>query len=185
MKLVILDRDGVINYDSDQYIKSPDEWIPIPGSLEAIARLNREGYKIVVASNQSGVSRGLFTMDTLGRIHGKMLEMVRARGGEIDAVFFCPHGPDDGCRCRKPLPGLLEEIAQRLKMNLNGIYAVGDSERDLVAARAVGARPVLVRSGKGERTLKKKQKSLDGTPVFVDLAAFTEALLSGELPAGE
>lgn len=182
MKLVILDRDGVINHDSDAYIKSPEEWIPVPGSLEAIARLNREGYRVIVASNQSGVARGLFSMDTLGRIHGKMLDAVRAKGGEIDAIFFCPHGPDDGCNCRKPLPGLFEEIAQRLKINLNGVYAVGDSERDLVAARAVGARPILVRSGKGERTLKKA-KTIDGVPVFGDLAGFTDALLSGGLPA--
>jgi D-glycero-D-manno-heptose 1,7-bisphosphate phosphatase len=182
MKLVILDRDGVINHDSDDYIKSPEEWLPIPGSLEAIARLHREGYRIVVASNQSGVARGLFTIDTLGRIHNKMLEAVRARGGDIDAIFFCPHGPDDGCRCRKPLPGLFEEIAQRLKIGLHGVYAVGDAERDLVAARAVSARPVLVRTGKGERTLKKAA-DLGTTPVFADLAAFTDALLAGELPA--
>ena len=149
MKLIILDRDGVINYDSDDYIKSPEEWRPIPGSLEAIARLHREGYRIVVASNQSGVARGLFDMETLGRINAKMLEAVRAKGGEIDAVFFCPHGPMDGCRCRKPLPGLFEEIAERLKTNLRGVYAVGDAERDVIAARAVEARPVLGSTGKG------------------------------------
>ncbi len=180
MKLVILDRDGVINRDSDDYIKSPQEWVPIPGSLEAIARLQRAGYKIVVATNQSGVARGLFDLDMLGRIHAKMLDAVRAKGGEIEAIFFCPHGPDDGCRCRKPLPGLLEEIIERLKINLHGVYAVGDSERDIVAARAAQALPVLVRTGKGERTLKKSQQ-LAGVPVYADLAAFTEALLSGEL----
>jgi D-glycero-D-manno-heptose 1,7-bisphosphate phosphatase len=182
MKLVILDRDGVINYDSDEYIKSPEEWRPIPGSLEAIARLHREGYSIVVASNQSGVARGLFDLDMLGRIHNKMIEAIRIKGGEIDAIFFCPHGPDDGCRCRKPLPGLFEDIAARLNLSLNGIYAVGDAERDLVAARAVSARPVLVRTGKGARTLKKS-KNLEGVPVYPDLAAFTDALLAGELPA--
>jgi D-glycero-D-manno-heptose 1,7-bisphosphate phosphatase len=179
MKLVILDRDGVINEDSDDYIKSPEEWAPIPGSLEAIARLHRAGYRILVATNQSGVARGLFTLDTLAQIHGKMLAAARDRGGEIEAIFFCPHGPDDGCRCRKPAPGLLEEIADRLKTDLNGVYAVGDSERDLVAARAVGARPVLVRTGKGLRTLRKS-KGLAEVPVYADLAAFTEALLTGE-----
>ncbi|MBI3547084.1 MAG: D-glycero-beta-D-manno-heptose 1,7-bisphosphate 7-phosphatase [Gammaproteobacteria bacterium] len=182
MKLVILDRDGVINHDSDQYIKSPEEWTPIAGSLEAIARLHREGYKVIVASNQSGVARGLFDMDTLGRIHAKMLEAVRAKGGEIDAIFFCPHQPDDNCRCRKPLPGLFLEIIDRLKVNLSGVYAVGDTERDIMAARAVAARAVLVRTGKGKRTLKKS-KLLADVPVFDDLAAFTEDLLTGRLPA--
>jgi len=181
MKLIILDRDGVINYDSDEYIKKPAEWTPIPGSLEAIARLFREGYKIVVATNQSGVARGLFDRETLGRIHGKMLEAVRAKGGEIDAIFFCPHGPEDGCRCRKPLPGLYQEIADRLKVNLNGVYVVGDSERDVMAARTVMARPVLVRTGKGEHTLKKS-KHLTDVLIYKDLAGFTDALLSGELP---
>ena len=183
MKLVILDRDGVINEDLDEYIKSPEEWIPIPGSLEAIARLHRDGYKIIVASNQSGVARGLFDMDMLGRIQAKMLEAVRAKGGEIDSIFFCPHGPDDGCQCRKPRSGLFQEIAERLKINLNGVYAVGDSERDVVAARALSARPVLVRTGKGKRTLKKN-KTLSDVPVFDDLAAFADSLLSGALPAG-
>jgi D-glycero-D-manno-heptose 1,7-bisphosphate phosphatase len=182
MKLVILDRDGVVNFDSDEYIKSPEEWVPIPGSLEAIARLHRAGYRVVIATNQSGVARGLFDMDTLGRIHAKLLDAVRAEGGVIEAIFFCPHGPDDGCRCRKPLPGLLEEIAERMKVNLRGVYAVGDTERDMMAAQAVNARPVLVRTGKGERTLKKSRQ-LDRVPVFADLAAFTEALLSGDLPA--
>ena len=183
MKLVILDRDGVINEDSDEYIKSPEEWIPIPGSLEAIARLHRDGYKIIIASNQSGVARGLFDMDMLGRIQAKMLEAVRAKGGEIDSIFFCPHGPDDGCQCRKPHSGLFQEIAERLKVNLNGVYAVGDSERDVVAARELSARPVLVRTGKGKRTLKKS-KTLNDVPVFDDLAAFADSLLSGALPAG-
>jgi D-glycero-D-manno-heptose 1,7-bisphosphate phosphatase len=182
MKLVILDRDGVINEDSDDYIKSPEEWVPIAGSLEAIARLHRAGYKVIIATNQSGVARGLFDTDMLGRIHAKMLEVVRIKGGEIEAVFFCPHGPDDGCHCRKPLPGLFDEIIERLKINLHGVYVVGDTERDVIAARAAQALPVLVRSGKGERTLKKSTE-LSGVPVYADLAAFTEALLSGELKA--
>lgn len=182
MKLVILDRDGVINHDSDEYIKSPEEWVPIPGSLEAIARLHREGYKVVVATNQSGVGRGLFDMNMLCRIHTKMLEAVRAKGGEIDAIFFCPHRPEDNCRCRKPQPGLFQEITERLKVNLNGVYSVGDTERDVIVARLVSARPVLVRSGKGKRTLKKS-KILEDVPVFDDLAAFADNLLSGKLPA--
>lgn len=182
MKLVILDRDGVINEDSDDYIKSPEEWIPIPGSLEAIARLNREGYKVIVASNQSGIARGLFDTDALARIHAKMVEAVRAKGGEIEAIFFCPHGPDGGCRCRKPLPGLFEEVADRLKVSLGGVYAVGDSERDVLAARAVMARPVLVRTGKGKLTAKRGRQIAD-VPVYDDLAAFTDALAAGELPA--
>jgi len=180
MKLIVLDRDGVINQDSDAYIKSPEEWIPISGSLEAIARLNRQGYRVVVATNQSGVARGLFTLDTLARIHRRMLEAVRDKGGEIDAIFFCPHGPDDKCHCRKPAPGLFEEIADRLKTSFEDVYAVGDTERDLVAASAAGARPVLVRTGKGLRTLRKS-KNLGGVPVFNDLADFTDALATGQL----
>jgi D-glycero-D-manno-heptose 1,7-bisphosphate phosphatase len=183
MKLVILDRDGVINEDSDEYIKSPEEWIPIPGSLEAIARLHQAGYRLVIATNQSGIARGLFDFNTLARIHAKLLDAVRARGGQIEAIFFCPHGPADGCRCRKPLPGLFEEIAERLKINLRGVYAVGDSERDILAAESAGARPVLVRTGKGERTLKKMARRLDRIPVFADLAAFADALLAGALAA--
>jgi D-glycero-D-manno-heptose 1,7-bisphosphate phosphatase len=178
MKLIVLDRDGVINEDSDAYIKSPEEWLPLSGSLEAIARLNRHGYRVVVATNQSGVARGLFSLDTLARIHRRMLEAVRDKGGEIDAIFFCPHGPDDRCHCRKPEPGLFEEIADRLKVSFEDVYAVGDSERDLVAATTAGARPVLVRTGKGLRTLRKS-KRLDGVPVFDDLAAFTDALVTG------
>jgi D-glycero-D-manno-heptose 1,7-bisphosphate phosphatase len=181
MKLVILDRDGVINQDSDEYIKSPEEWVPIPGSLEAMARLHREGYRIVVATNQSGVGRGLYDMDTLGRIHAKMLDAVRAKGGEIDAIFFCPHQPEDHCGCRKPQPGLFHEIAERLKVNLTGVYAVGDSERDVIAARRVSARPVLVATGKGKRALKKS-KALADVAVFENFAAFTDDLLSGKLP---
>jgi len=180
MKLVILDRDGVINYDSDAYIKSPEEWHPIPGSLEAIARMHREGFRIVVASNQSGVGRGLFDTDTLMKIHLKMIDAVRAKGGDIDAVFYCPHTPDDDCECRKPKPGLFVEIADRLKVSLNGVWVVGDDERDVVAARAVSARPAFVRTGHGRRTLRKKR--FEGVPVFDNLAAFADALLAGALP---
>ncbi|MHB1566818.1 MAG: D-glycero-beta-D-manno-heptose 1,7-bisphosphate 7-phosphatase [Acidiferrobacter sp.] len=182
MRLVILDRDGVINEDSDAYIKSPDEWMAIPGSLEAIARLSHEGFHVVVATNQSGVGRGLFNIDMLNRIHNRMVDEVSAKGGQIDAIFFCPHTPADHCACRKPLPGLFVEIAQRLKINLSGAFAVGDSWRDIDAARQAQTRPVLVRTGKGLRTLAAGH-NLDDVLVFNDLAHFADTLLSGGVPA--
>lgn len=182
MKLIILDRDGVINHDSDDYIKSPEEWLPIPGSLQAIARLTRAGYRIVVATNQSGVAHGLFDMETLRRIHEKMQHAVVAAGGDMEAIFFCPHGPNDGCDCRKPKPGLLRDIAARLHVDLRGVPAVGDSLRDIQAAQAVGARPILVRTGKGETTVTQGE-GLAGVEIYADLAAVTDALLreSGEM----
>ena len=180
MRLVILDRDGVINEDSEDFITSPEGWKPIPGSVAAIARLYRAGYRIVVATNQSGIGRGLLDMDMLGRIHARMLDSVRKRGGDIDGIFFCPHKPQDACACRKPQPGLLNEIADRLKMNLNSVYVVGDSERDIVAARRAMALPVLVCTGNGRKTLKESSE-LNGVPVFDDLQAFVGALLAGEL----
>ncbi|WP_298137503.1 D-glycero-beta-D-manno-heptose 1,7-bisphosphate 7-phosphatase [Acidiferrobacter sp.] len=183
MRLVILDRDGVINEDSDDYIKTPDEWRPIPGSLEAIARLTHAGLQVVVATNQSGISRGLFNVDTLGRIHNRMLDEVHHRGGEIEAIFFCPHGPGDGCMCRKPHPGLLHDIASRFKISLSGIYAVGDSLRDVEAARAAQALPVLVRTGKGLRAIASG-KGLSGVPVYDDLAAFADAFISHGISGG-
>jgi D-glycero-D-manno-heptose 1,7-bisphosphate phosphatase len=170
MKLVILDRDGVINYDSDQYIKSPEEWRPIPGSLEAIARLNQWGFKVVVATNQSGVGQGLFEMDTLNAIHEKMFKSVAQAGGRIDAVFFCPHTNADNCTCRKPKAGLLEDIARRYNADLTGVPSIGDSLRDLQAALTVGAQPILVLTGKGEKT-KADPNLPKGVPVFKDLAA--------------
>lgn len=169
MKLVILDRDGVINYDSDLYIKSPDEWRPIPGSLEAIARLNQWGYRVVVATNQSGVGRGLFEMDTLNAIHDKMMKAVAQAGGRIDAVFFCPHTNADKCRCRKPRPGMLEDIAARYNTSLAGMPAIGDSLRDLQAAEAVEAQPILVLTGKGSKT-EQDPDLPPGTLAFNDLA---------------
>lgn len=186
MRLVILDRDGVINQDSDAYIKSPEEWVPLPGSLEAIARLCRGEYKVIVATNQSGIARGLFDMDTLNKIHNRMLDQIHHRGGEIEAIFFCPHGPDDGCDCRKPRPGLLRQIAERLHINLAGVPVVGDSLRDIQAAKAVHALPVLVRSGKGRRTLdalneEEESEWMAEVPVYDDLAAFADALLAGRL----
>jgi D-glycero-D-manno-heptose 1,7-bisphosphate phosphatase len=170
MKLVILDRDGVINHDSDQYIKSPDEWRPIPGSLAAIARLNQAGYRVVVATNQSGVGRGLFETDTLLAIHDKMLKALTQVGGRVDAIFFCPHTNDDKCDCRKPKPGLFKEIAGRFNADLTGVPAIGDSLRDLQAAVAVGAQPMLVLTGKGRKTVDDPALP-PGTLVFPDLAA--------------
>lgn len=153
MPLIILDRDGVINEDSDEFIKSPSEWVPIRGSLEAISHLHRAGWRVVVASNQSGIARKLLDLDTLARIHETMLRQVIESGGLIDAVFFCPHGPDDSCSCRKPLPGMFHDIAARLQTDLQGIPAIGDSLRDIQAARAAGATPILVKTGKGFGTV--------------------------------
>ena len=175
MKLVILDRDGVINLDSDQYIKSPEEWKPIAGSLEAIARFTQAGFRVVVATNQSGLGRGLFDMATLNAMHDKMHKAVNQLGGRIDAVFFCPHAQDAGCACRKPQPGMLLEIAERFNVSLAGVPAIGDSLRDLQAASAAGARPVLVLTGKGEQTLKSGGLP-EGTETHRDLAAAAMAL---------
>lgn len=177
MKLVILDRDGVINQDSDQFIKSPDEWKPIAGSLEAIARLNQWGYRVLVATNQSGVSRGLFDMDTLNAIHEKMHKAVMQAGGRIDAVFFCPHSAEEKCDCRKPKPGLMRQIAERYNTDLAGVPTVGDSLRDLQSAVAVGAQPYLVLTGKGEKTRKEAELPAQ-TIVFPTLAAFAQNVAS-------
>lgn len=175
--MLIVDRDGVINEDSDAFIKSPEEWVPIPGSLEAIARANHAGYRIVVASNQSGLARGLFDIDTLNNIHAKMLRQVADYGGTVEAIFFCPHGPEDGCRCRKPEPGMYEEISERLRLPLTNVPVVGDKTADIEAARRAGARPVLVLTGKGKQTLAADE-DLEGVSVFPDLAAFVDDLLA-------
>jgi D-glycero-D-manno-heptose 1,7-bisphosphate phosphatase len=180
-KLAILDRDGVINEDSDDYIKSPEEWIPIPGSLEAIARLNAAGCRIIVVSNQSGIARGLFTMDDLNKIHRKMYQALADVGGHIDAIFFCPHAPKDHCDCRKPKPGLLTEIGQRLMMPLDDVPVIGDSLRDIIAAREVGADPYLVRTGKGRHTIEDNAPQLDDVPVYDDLEEVVEHLLGNDL----
>jgi D-glycero-D-manno-heptose 1,7-bisphosphate phosphatase len=177
MKLIILDRDGVINFDSDQFIKRPEEWKPIPGSLEAIAQLNQAGYRVVVATNQSGVGRGLFDMAMLNAIHAKMYKAVANAGGRIDAVFYCPHAADEQCACRKPLPGMYLEIAERYDTSLAGVYVVGDSLRDLQAAAAVGATPMLVLTGKGEKTHVTGDLPA-GTTVFADLANAVQRVLA-------
>jgi D-glycero-D-manno-heptose 1,7-bisphosphate phosphatase len=188
MKLIILDRDGVINEDSDEFIKSPAEWIPIPGSLEAIARLNQAGYRVVVATNQSGVARGLFDIVTLNAIHQKLHSEAQRVGADIDAIFFCPHSADDNCDCRKPKPGMLHTIARRFNVSLKGVPCVGDSLRDLQAGYGPGCVPYLVLTGKGERT-REKGGLPPGTLTYPDLAGVVDALLAQppkeaeELPA--
>lgn len=177
MKLVVLDRDGVINEDSDAYIKSADEWVPIPGSLEAIARLVHGGYRVLVASNQSGIARGLFTIDDLNAMHRKMGLALARLGAQVEAVFFCPHAPEDGCHCRKPRPGLLEDIGRRLQLGLGGVPVIGDTLRDVQAARAVGATPFLVLTGNGRAAVERHSAELRGVAVYSDLAAAADALL--------
>ncbi|MDX1335844.1 MAG: D-glycero-beta-D-manno-heptose 1,7-bisphosphate 7-phosphatase [Gammaproteobacteria bacterium] len=181
MKLIVLDRDGVINYDSDDYIKSVDEWIPLPGSLEAIARLNRAGYTVAVATNQSGIARGYYDLDALQAMHRKMRYGLEELGGELGMIAYCPHGPDDACDCRKPLPGMLNQIAAHYNVSMESVPVVGDSLRDLEAAMAVGAHPVLVRTGKGERTLAKGGLP-DDLEIYDDLAQYVDQFLSGESP---
>ncbi|CAN5895723.1 D-glycero-beta-D-manno-heptose 1,7-bisphosphate 7-phosphatase [soil metagenome] len=184
MKLIILDRDGTINEDRDDYVKSPDEWVPIPGALEAIARLNHAGWHTVVATNQSGLGRGLFDMSTLNDMHTKMNQMLAKQGGRIDAVFFCPHAPDETCTCRKPLPGLFEQIGERFGVALTSVPVVGDTIRDLQAGAAVGCPPHLVRTGKGARLddeqLRELVRQVPGTQVHADLTAFAEHLIQNE-----
>jgi D-glycero-D-manno-heptose 1,7-bisphosphate phosphatase len=176
MKLIILDRDGVINFDSDKFIKSPDEWKPIPGSLEAVARLNQNGYRVVVASNQSGVGRDLFDMATLNAIHAKMHKALAQFGGHIDAVFYCPHAADSQCECRKPRAGLFRQIAERFHADLAGVPAVGDSLRDLQAAVEAGCQPMLVETGKGKKTIGAGGMP-EGTLIFSNLAEAADFLL--------
>lgn len=178
-KLVILDRDGVINFDSAQFIKSPAEWKPIPGSLEAIARLSQSGYKVVVATNQSGVGRGLFDMEMLNQIHSKMHKAAVALGGRIDAIFYCPHAADSKCDCRKPKPGMFKRISETLNVDLTGVPAIGDSLRDLQACALAGCRPMLVLTGKGEKTRAEGDLPA-GTQEFADLAAAVDHILIKE-----
>ena len=176
-KLIILDRDGVINADSAQFVKSPDEWKPIAGSIEAIARLNQNGYRVVVATNQSGVGRGLFDMATLNAINDKMMEMLFRQGGRIDAIFFCPCTAEQKCHCRKPDTGMFEDIAARFHVGLNGVPTIGDSLRDLEAGAAVGCAPMLVLTGKGKKTQAKGDLP-KGTKVFADLAEAVKYLVT-------
>jgi D-glycero-D-manno-heptose 1,7-bisphosphate phosphatase len=194
VKLIILDRDGTINEDRDDYVKSPDEWVPLPGALEAIARLNHAGWHTVVASNQSGIGRGLFDMSTLNAMHTKMHQMLAKQGGRIDAVFFCPHTPEDECDCRKPLPGLFLQIGERYGVDLDEVPVVGDVLRDLQAGAAAGCPTHLVRTGKAARLdeiqIAALCEQVPGTTVHADLNAFAEWLIrrehaiSGEVDSG-
>jgi len=177
-KLVILDRDGVVNEDSDDYIRSGDEWVPIRGSLEAIARLNQAGVKVVVASNQSGIGRGLFAAEDLNQMHAKFQRKLARLGGHVDGIFFCPHTPEDGCSCRKPAPGLLRSISLRFGLPLTTVPFIGDSKTDVDAAVAGKALPMLVRTGKGMRTLANHPELLS-LPCFDDLADAVDYLLEG------
>jgi D-glycero-D-manno-heptose 1,7-bisphosphate phosphatase len=175
--LVILDRDGVINRDSPEFVKNADEWLPISGSIEAIAKLSKGGYTVTVASNQSGLARGLFDRNALRAMHRKLRHLVNAEGGHIDRIVVCPHGPKGGCRCRKPAPGLLLRLARHYGTSLKGVPAVGDSLRDLEAAAAAGAEPILVRTGNGTKVAESLPASLQSVPVFDNLAAVAEELL--------
>ena len=183
MRLVILDRDGTINEDSAEFVKSPSEWQPLPGALEAVARLNHAGWHVVVATNQSGLGRGLFDVASLNAMHAKMHSMLAAVGGRIDGIFYCPHGPDEGCHCRKPEPGLYEQIAERYGLELDDVPAVGDSQRDLVAAVNAGCQPHLVLTGKA--AAYRDQPLPDSYPqqtvVHADLAAFADYLISHDM----
>jgi len=175
MKLVILDRDGVINEDGDPIIESADAWQPIPGSLEAIARLSQAGYHIAVATNQSGIARDLITLETLHAIHQRMHKAVREAGGHIDVVVFCPHSDANECGCRKPMPGMLYQINERLGLDMSKVPVVGDSLRDIQAAMAANARPILVKTGKGQHT--QDEHGLDHVPCYNDLHSFVEHYL--------
>ena len=180
MKLCILDRDGTINQDRDDFVKSADEWQPLPGALEAIARINHAGWHVVVASNQSGLGRGLFDVEALNAIHAKMHRMLAAVGGRIDAVFYCPHAPEEACSCRKPAPGLFEQIAERYGVSLAGMPSVGDSARDLVAAVAVGCTPHAVLTGKAAGFVGQSLPATypAHTVAHADLAAFADYLVA-------
>jgi D-glycero-D-manno-heptose 1,7-bisphosphate phosphatase len=184
LKLVILDRDGTINEDRDDFVKSVDEWVPLPGALEAIARLNQAGWHTVIATNQSGIGRGLFDMAALNAMHLKMGQLLHRLGGRVDAIFFCPHAPEDGCTCRKPLPGLFQLIGERYGIELDEVPTVGDSARDLKAGLAAGCRPHLVRTGKlaraGDEAMAQLLADVPGAQIHDDLAAFAEALIHHE-----
>lgn len=176
--LIVLDRDGVINHDSDQFVKSAAEWLPIEGSVAAIATLSKAGYTVAVSSNQSGLARDLFDRRALRAIHRKLRKLVAAEGGRVDRIVVCPHGPNDGCSCRKPKPGLLLRLARHYAIEITGVPTIGDSLRDLQAARAVGARPILVRTGNGVDTELSLPENLRDVEVFDDLAAAAAMLAS-------
>lgn len=177
---IVLDRDGVINRDADDFIKSVAEWVPLPGSIEAIAKLSQAGYNLVVATNQSGLGRGLFDLDDLEAMHRKMENLIQDAGGNLAGIFYCPHTPQDNCNCRKPRSGLFDSIEVEFACDLSGAYAVGDSLRDLEVAIKKNCRPILVLTGKGKKTqeqIRSKQAFKD-IPVFANLQAFTQHLIN-------
>ncbi len=177
-RLVILDRDGVINHDSDDFVKTPDEWIPIDGSIQAIAKLSTAGFTVAVATNQSGIGRKLLDKPSLDAMHNRLRTLVKDAGGDVDRIVYCPHHPDDGCDCRKPAPGLYQKLSRQYGVPLDGIPIVGDSERDLVAARAVNARPILVLTGNGVKTSADLQQRGEEVETFADLDAVASALIA-------
>ena len=177
-RLVILDRDGVINHDSADFVRTPDEWLPIDGSIEAIARLSSAGFTVAVATNQSGIGRKLLDKPALDAMHDKLRSLVREAGGDVDRIVYCPHHPEDGCDCRKPAPGLYRQLSRQYGVPLDGVPVVGDSERDLVAARAVNARPILVLTGKGENTAADLKQSGGGVEKFSDLCSAATHLIA-------
>lgn len=183
MKLVILDRDGTINEEGAEPVETSEAWRPLPGALEAIARLNHAGWHVVVAANQAGLGRGLLEVATLNAIQSKMHKMLAAVGARVDAVFFCPHAPDEGCHCRKPEPGLFEQIGERYGVDITGMPAVGDSVEDLVAGAAAGCEPHLVLTGLGAvyRGHALPKSFPPGTLVHEDLAAFAEFLTARQM----
>ena len=178
IKLLVLDRDGVINHESVDFIKSADEWKPIAGSLDAIARLVRAGYTVAVATNQSGVGRGIVSLRDLAAIHQKMQAGIEAAGGRIDKIVFCPHLPGEGCDCRKPAPGLLQQLADHYDVSMSGVPVIGDSLRDLDAAVAIGARPCLVLTGNGITTRQQLDEAGREVATYDDLATAVTALLA-------
>ncbi len=186
MKLIILDRDGVINQDRDDFVKSADEWVPLEGSMDAIAFLTQAGYTLVVATNQSGIGRQYFTMQELTEMHNKMHKLVQQAGGQIDGIWFCPHTGASGCNCRKPAPGMVEDILARFNARAEDVYMVGDSLRDLQAIDAVGGKPVLVLTGKGKKTLSQHGDELpEHTRIFDDLLAFSQTLIQEQTAESE
>ena len=180
-RLVILDRDGVINHDSDEFIKSPDEWRAIDGSIDAIAALSKAGFTVAVATNQSGIGRKIIDLPTLESIHAKLRDAVRQAGGDLGRIVFCPHHPEDDCACRKPKPELLLRLSRQYGVPLAGVPVVGDSERDIQAARAVNARPILVLTGNGRKTAAALAAKSEGAETFDDLSAAADAIIAARV----
>ena len=178
-KWILLDRDGVINQDSPNYIRTPEQWQPISGSLEAITKLTLANISIAVITNQSGVGRGLYSIDELNKINKKMIKQVSLLGGKINDIFFCPHTPEKNCLCRKPEPGLIHQFAKKYQIDLKSenLFFVGDALRDLQAAVAAHCCPILVKTGNGQKTSQLEHPVLHNTPVFSHLADFVNHLL--------